>query len=71
MIALVMEIPKRVPVLSAAPAPTGSKIDVGRRSQSFEINKLEVVDQTSGSWNQMLSWLRQLDRVRLAAAESS
>ena len=29
-----------------------------------------MVDQTSGSWNQMLSWLRQLDRVRLAAAES-
>lgn len=42
----------------------GSKNSVGRRFQWFEINELEIVDQTGASWNQIALWLRQLQELR-------
>jgi len=37
------------------------------RFQSCGINKMEMVDQTSVSWNQVKEWLSRLDAVRRAA----
>jgi len=42
---------------------------IGRRdgSQIFLPHEVKEVDQNSGSWNQIASWLRQLDLIRTAA----
>ena len=45
----------------------GSNDRVGRGFESFEINDLKVVDQDSASWNHIVSWIRQVDGLRLAA----
>ena len=46
---------------------SGSINEVGCRFQPCRINELEMVDQTSASWNRIAGWLRQLDLVRSAA----
>jgi hypothetical protein len=51
-----------------APQTAGGSInEVGQEFQSFRINGLELVDLTSASWNQVTSWLRQIDAVMRAA----
>ena len=45
----------------------GSIDTLGSRFGSFGINELEVVALTGASWNRMVDWLAQLDRLRTAA----
>jgi hypothetical protein len=45
--------------------PGGSIDGVGSDFEPFQINDLEVVDQTFRSWNHLTNWLRQLDGLRL------
>jgi hypothetical protein len=42
----------------------GSNSAVGRRFQVFEINDLEMVDQTFSSSNPLITWLQQMDGLR-------
>jgi hypothetical protein len=35
--------------------------------QSFEINDLGILDQNIASWNRIMDWVRELDRLRRAA----
>jgi hypothetical protein len=55
--------------LQIPPAPSkvseaGSKAIVGCRFQSFEINRLEMVDPNIASWNQIARWLRRVEALR-------
>jgi hypothetical protein len=43
----------------------GSNNRMGYRFQSFEINDLEMVGQTSASWKQITEWLRRVNSVLL------
>ena len=48
--------------------PLRGPIDyLGSRFQSFGISKLELVSLTFASWNQIVTSLRRLDRLRVAA----
>jgi len=49
----------------------GSITGVGSRFQLFRINNLEMVDQNSGSWNQLVDFLSQVDRLREPASRPS
>jgi hypothetical protein len=40
---------------------------VGRRSQSFEINKLEMVDQICPRWNRLPPWFELVGAFKDAA----
>jgi hypothetical protein len=46
---------------------SGSINEVGWRFQSFRINDLELVAQTIASWNQIASWMKQLECLRRTA----
>jgi len=49
------------------PPTTGGSInEVGWRFQSLRINGLEMVDLTFASWNPVISWLRGIERLKLA-----
>jgi hypothetical protein len=48
--------------------PTGGSInEVGWRFQPSRISDLELVDQNSGSWNHISSWLHRVEALRDAA----
>lgn len=42
----------------------GSTNGVGQRFRSFGIDDLELVGQTSASWNQVIGWLSHIDCLR-------
>ena len=46
---------------------SGSTNCVGGRFRSFEISNLEMVDQTGPNSNQIVQWLRQIERLRAVA----
>ena len=48
---------------SAATRHRHSGFDL-RSGADFRINNLEMVDQNSASWNQLLPWLRWVDTLR-------
>jgi hypothetical protein len=41
----------------------GSTCDFGSDSKWLEIGTLEMVDQTSVSWNRVVLWMRQLESL--------
>jgi len=45
----------------------GSIYELGSGFQLFRINDLEMVDQNSGSWNHISSWLHRVEALRDAA----
>jgi hypothetical protein len=45
----------------------GSTDSLSNDFQPFGINDLKLVDQSSGSWNQVHEWLSQLEALRCAA----
>jgi hypothetical protein len=49
--------------LHNAISTSGSINEAGWRFQSFRINDLELVDQTGGSWNHLVRWLRLLAAI--------
>jgi hypothetical protein len=46
---------------------TGTTLSVFNYSKSISDEKKEVVDQNSGSWNPIVSWLRTIDVLRSVA----
>ena len=49
------------------PIAGGSNSGLGPLFQPFGINNLELVAQTSASWNPLTSWLETVDALRRAA----
>jgi hypothetical protein len=46
---------------------TGSNDGLGLDFRPFGINRLEMVDQNSASWNPLIGWLRSVEALRSAA----
>ena len=57
----------RRPLHNGTSTTAGSINQMAWQFQSFRINDLEIVDQSNASWNQIVSWVSQIDALINAA----